>query len=81
MSSKKTEFIVTDLISKIYQQKFWENKLPTQRDLAAAYGVSRFTIQKALNRLRAIGLIETRQGGAVSTSGSGPWAIPWFTTP
>lgn len=65
MSSKKTEFIVTDLISKIYQQKFWENKLPTQRDLAAAYGVSRFTIQKALNRLRAIGLIETRQGDGI----------------
>ena len=61
MSSKKTEFIVSDLISKIFQQKFWNNKLPTQRDLASAYQVSRFTIQKALNRLEAIGLIESIQ--------------------
>lgn len=65
MSSKKTEFIVIDLISKIYQQKFWNNKLPTQRDLACAYNVSRFTIQKALKRLRAIGLIEAIQGDGI----------------
>lgn len=65
MSSKKTEFIVTDLISKIFQQKFWHNKLPTQRDLAAAYQVSRFTIQKALKRLEAIGLIESIQGDGI----------------
>ena len=65
MSSKKTEFIVNDLISKIYQQKFWKNKLPTQRDLAVAYEVSRFTVQKALGRLRAIGLIETIQGDGI----------------
>ncbi|HIT64775.1 MAG TPA: GntR family transcriptional regulator [Candidatus Ventrimonas merdavium] len=65
MSSKKTEFIVSDLISKIFQQKFWNNKLPTQRDLASAYQVSRFTIQKALNRLEAIGLIESIQGDGI----------------
>ncbi len=65
MSSKKTEFIVVDLISKIYQQTFPGNKLPTQRDLASAYGVSRFTVQKALNRLRAIGLIQTTQGDGI----------------
>ena len=62
MSSKKTEFIVIDLISKIYQQKFWDNKLPSQRDLACAYQVSRFTIQKALKRLQSIGLISATQG-------------------
>ncbi|MDO5407422.1 MAG: GntR family transcriptional regulator [Eubacteriales bacterium] len=65
MSSKKTEFIVSDLISKIFQQKFWNNKLPTQRDLASAYQVSRFTIQKALKRLEAIGLIESIQGDGI----------------
>lgn len=65
MSSKKTEFIANDLMSKIFQQKFWNNKLPTQRDLACAYGVSRFTIQKALKRLEAIGLIESIQGDGI----------------
>lgn len=65
MSAKKTEFIVFDLISKIYQQKFWNNKLPTQRDLAAAYEVSRFTIQKVLEKLKAIGLIEAVQGDGI----------------
>lgn len=65
MSSQKTDFIVGDLISKIYQQKFWEDKLPTQRDLAAAYEVSRFTIQKVLKRLRAIGLIQSIQGDGI----------------
>lgn len=65
MSSKKTEFIVSDLISKIFQQKFYDNRLPTQRDLAYAYQVSRFTIQKALKRLESIGLIESRQGDGI----------------
>ncbi len=65
MASKKTDFIVSDLISKIFQQKFWQNKLPTQRDLACAYEVSRFTIQKALSRLEAIGLIESIQGDGI----------------
>ncbi|MDF2886478.1 MAG: GntR family transcriptional regulator, partial [Lacrimispora sp.] len=65
MSSRKTEFIVIDLISKIYQQKFWNNKLPTQRDLASAYQVSRFTIQKALKRLESIGLISVIQGDGI----------------
>ncbi len=65
MSSRKTEFIVIDLVSKIYQQKFWNNKLPTQRDLASAYQVSRFTIQKALKRLESIGLISVIQGDGI----------------
>lgn len=65
MSSKKTEFIVSDLISKIFQQKFWNNRLPNQRDLACAYHVSRFTIQKALKRLESIGLIESIQGDGI----------------
>lgn len=65
MSAKKREFIVEDLISKMYQQKFWNNKLPTQRDLACAYQVSRFTIQKALKKLQSIGLIDQIQGDGI----------------
>ncbi len=57
MTAKKTEFIVTDLISKIFQRKTIMDKLPSQRELAEIYHVSRFTIQKVLGRLQSIGLI------------------------
>lgn len=62
MSAKKTEFIVTDLISKIFQRKTLMDKLPSQRELAEIYHVSRFTIQKVLGRLQSIGLIYMTQG-------------------
>jgi len=62
---KKREFIAQDLISKIYQQQFPNNKLPTQRDLADEYGVSRYTIQEALKRLSDIGIIYTVQGDGI----------------
>jgi GntR family transcriptional regulator, mannosyl-D-glycerate transport/metabolism system repressor len=62
---KKREFIAQDLISKIYQQQFLNNKLPTQRDLAAEYEVSRYTIQEALKRLIDIGIISAVQGDGI----------------
>ena len=37
MTAKKTEFIVTDLISKICQRKTIMDKLPSQRELAEIY--------------------------------------------
>lgn len=40
MTAKKTEFIVTDLISKIFQRKTIMDKLPSQRELAEIYHVS-----------------------------------------
>ena len=58
MTAKKTEFIVTDLISKIFQRKTIMDKL----ELAEIYHVSRFTIQKVLGRLQSIGLIYMTQG-------------------
>lgn len=48
---KKREFIAQDIIGKIYQKKFEDNKLPTQRELAKMYGVSRYTIQEALKKV------------------------------
>lgn len=62
---KKREFIAQDLISKIYQRQFSNNKLPTQRYLAAKYEVSRYTIQEALKRLTDIGIISTIQGDGI----------------
>lgn len=62
---KKRDFIAQDIISKIYQNKFELNKLPTQRDLAKKYGVSRYTIQEALKKLIDIGILYARQGDGI----------------
>lgn len=61
MSDSKYDFIAQDLMSKIFQN-YYQKKLPTQRDLADMYGVSRFTIQKALAKLQSIGMIKAVQG-------------------
>lgn len=65
MASPKTEFIVEDLISKIYQRRYSDSKLPPERELASQYHVSRYTIQKALKQLIEMGLLYSRQGGGV----------------
>ena len=61
----KVQFVVQDLLSKIYQRQFPSGKLPTQRDLARQYGVSRFTVQTALKNLGDIGVVESIQGSGV----------------
>ena len=65
MAAYKADFIFYDLLSKIYQRNYTENKLPTQRKLAEQYGVSRFTIQSVLNRMQHMGLIHSVQGDAI----------------
>lgn len=62
---KKREFIVQDLLSKIYQEEFKNGKLPNQRDLAKIYGVSRFTIQQAVKNLEEIGIVRVVQGSGI----------------
>ncbi|WP_026772033.1 GntR family transcriptional regulator [Sediminibacillus terrae] len=62
---KKKEFIVNDLLSKIYQNYYSEGKLPTQRKLAEFYEVSRYTIQDAIVKLRDIGVIDVIQGSGI----------------
>lgn len=62
---KKRDFIVQDLLSKIYQNHFENGKLPNQRTLAEAYQVSRFTIQEAIRNLQEIGVIHTVQGSGM----------------
>lgn len=61
----KTEFIVNDLLSRIYRLEFRSGKLPTQRKLAAEYGVARSTIQEALRALADIGAVKAVQGSGV----------------
>lgn len=62
---KKREFIVQDLLSKIYQKEFKDGKLPNQRKLAEIYGVSRFTIQQAVKNLEEIGIVRVIQGSGI----------------
>lgn len=61
----KRDFIFQDLLSRIYRQTYRDGKLPTQRELAREYGVSRYTIQAALDALEDIGAIHTVQGSGV----------------
>ena len=65
MASPKTEFIIEDLISKIYQKKYIDSRLPSERELASQYHVSRYTIQKALKQLIEMGLLISRQGNGI----------------
>lgn len=63
---KKKEFVTQDLLSKIYQQHSeGPRKLPPERQLAEEYGVSRFTIRKALEKLASIGVVRIVQGSGI----------------
>lgn len=62
---KKKEFIIHDMLSKIYQNHYPNGKLPTQRELAASYQVSRYTIQDVIRKLRDIGVINVIQGSGI----------------
>lgn len=62
---KKRDFIVQDLLSKIYQKQFIDGKLPNQRTMADMYQVSRYTIQEATKSLEDIGIIQAVQGSGM----------------
>lgn len=61
----KREFIVQDILSKIYQEEYDGGKLPNQRELAKLYDVSRYTIQKAIKILEEIGIVKVIQGSGI----------------
>lgn len=58
---KKHEQLVQDLISKICQGVI-THKLPSERELAEKYQLSRFSIRKALSKLEAIGVAKPKTG-------------------
>jgi len=63
---KKKEFVTQDLLSKIYQNSApGPRKLPPERQLAQEYGVSRFTIRQALEKLASIGVVRIVQGSGI----------------
>lgn len=62
----KTEFVSDDLLSKIYQNKYQPGeKLPTERELATQYQVSRYTIRHAIRKLLNIGCVRVIQGSGI----------------
>ncbi|WP_336982004.1 MULTISPECIES: GntR family transcriptional regulator [unclassified Cedecea] len=63
---KKKDFVTQDLLSKIYQHsESGPRKLPPERQLAEEYGVSRFTIRQALEKLVSIGVVSIIQGSGI----------------
>ena len=66
---KKYELVVQDIVSKICQNSI-NHKLPAERELSEIYGLSRFTIRKALAKLEAIGMVKSKIGSGyfVNTS-------------
>lgn len=45
------------------------DRLPTEQELIAAFGVSRTVVREAISALRAEGLVESRQGAGVFVAG------------
>ena len=50
------------LIEKIRDNEFSDSQLPSEQAMAEGFGVSRTVIREAISRLKADGLIDTRQG-------------------
>jgi GntR family transcriptional repressor for pyruvate dehydrogenase complex len=50
------------LINKIHGNEFADSQLPSEQAMAEGFGVSRTVIREAVSRLKAEGLIDTRQG-------------------
>ncbi|MBU3143079.1 GntR family transcriptional regulator [Clostridium sp. CF012] len=66
---KKKDFVVENLLSRIYQNKYEAGgKLPTERLLASHYQVSRYTIREALKKLIKIGIVTAVQGSGLFVS-------------
>jgi GntR family mannosyl-D-glycerate transport/metabolism transcriptional repressor len=67
-SMNKKEFVIHDLLSKIYQNFFLDRKLPTERELATQYNVSRYTVQEAIKKLKNMGIVKVVQGSGIFIS-------------
>lgn len=54
--------LAKDIIHSVYPVG---SKLPTERDLASKFGVTRHVVREALKRLESIGLVRIRQGSGI----------------
>ena len=64
-----SEQVVTQLLAAIRAGKVKaEDRLPSERDLAISFGVSRPTIREAVRALVVLGVLKTRHGGGIFVS-------------
>lgn len=75
--SQVVELLSADIRAGIYQPK---DRLPTEQELIARFGVSRTVIREALASLKAEGLVVTRQGSGAFVAES-PFGTPFRITP
>jgi GntR family transcriptional repressor for pyruvate dehydrogenase complex len=62
-SRSLTQMLVDSMTSRIRRRELKAgDKLPTESEIMAAYGVSRTVVREAISRLQAGGLVDTRQG-------------------
>jgi GntR family transcriptional regulator, transcriptional repressor for pyruvate dehydrogenase complex len=66
MSQTISQEITGKLARRIANDRYpMGTKLPTERDLAAEFGVTRHVVREALKRLEAVGLVRIRQGSGI----------------
>lgn len=71
-----TAAVIRDLSGRIERAELKPgDRLPTERELTAAYGVSRTVVREAISSLRAEGLVVTRQGTGAFVSRELPRAV------
>ncbi|WP_229750529.1 FadR/GntR family transcriptional regulator [Paenibacillus nasutitermitis] len=70
---KSSEWVMNDLKTQIASGS-WKpgDKLPSVVDLAAQFGVGRSTIREALSALKAMGMLDIRQGGGTYVKADAP---------
>ena len=63
ISTKLYQQVIEQINHMIYSKKLKKgDKLPSERDMAVMFGISRTTVREALRSLEILGLIESRQG-------------------
>jgi GntR family transcriptional regulator, transcriptional repressor for pyruvate dehydrogenase complex len=66
MTQTLSQEITAKLTRRIVDNRYPSGtKLPTERDLAEEFGVTRHVIREALKRLEAVGLVRIRQGSGI----------------
>ena len=64
---------IFDQLQSMLIEGTWKpgDKIPSENELSETFGVSRMTIRQALQKMKALGLIETRSGsGSFGSAGS-----------
>ena len=73
MNENVVESIYNKMVESITSAQ-WSlpgSKIPTENELAKTYQVSRSSVRQAISRLKALGLLESRQGSGTVIKKSG----------